>query len=117
MTFADLVRDLIGKRKLRVWIVLIAAVVLGAAAICDWSRPPRRQVSVALYQRIVIGGYRVILKPLSDRFIRCPFQPTCSMYSEKAMHVHGFPKGLWLTTGRLFRCMPWVRAGTRDPVP
>lgn len=116
MTFADLVRDLIGKRRLRVWIVLISAVVL-AAAICDWSRPPRRQVSVALYQKIVIGGYRVILKPLSDRFIRCPFQPTCSMYSEKAMHVHGFPKGLWLTTARLVRCMPWVRAGTRDPVP
>lgn len=117
MTFADFVRDLIGKRKLRVWIVFVAALVLAAAAGCDWSRPPARQVSVALYQRIVIGGYRAILKPLSDRFIRCSFRPTCSLYSEKAMHVHGFPKGLWLTTARLFRCMPWVRVGTRDPVP
>ncbi len=33
------------------------------------------------------------------------------------MLAHGFPKGLWLTTVRLFRCMPWVPAGTRDPVP
>ena len=70
-----------------------------------------------VYNRVAIGGYRLVLKPLSDRFIRCPFQPTCPIYSEEAMHAHGFPKGLWLTTARLFRCMPWVPAGTRDPVP
>ncbi len=92
-------------------------VVLAAAAICDWTRPPRQQISVALYERIVIGGYRVLLKPLSDRFVHCRFQPTCSRYSEEAMLAHGFPKGLWLTTARLLRCMPWVPVGTRDPVP
>jgi uncharacterized protein len=66
---------------------------------------------------MVIGGYRALLKPLSDRFVHCRFQPTCSRYSEEAMLAHGFPKGLWLTASRLFRCMPWVPAGTRDPVP
>ena len=91
--------------------------VLTAAALLDWTRPPRQQISVALYERIVIGGYRIILKPLSDRFVRCRFQPTCSRYSEEAMLAHGFPKGLWLTTSRLFRCMPWVPGDTRDPVP
>ena len=96
---------------------MIAAPVLVAAAICDWTRSPRQQVSVALYETIVIGGYRTFLKPLSDRFVRCRFQPTCAIYSEEAMHEHGFPKGLWLTTARLLRCMPWVPAGTRDPVP
>lgn len=104
-------------RAKRRWIVWIAAVFFAAAAICDWSRPPRQQISVALYDRIVIGGYRLLLRPLSDRFVRCRFQPTCSQYSEDAMLVHGFPKGLWLTTSRLFRCMPWVPVGTRDPVP
>jgi putative membrane protein insertion efficiency factor len=99
------------------WIILITAVVLGAAAIFDWMQPPRQQVSVALYQRVVIGGYRLALKPLAGRFIHCRFQPTCSHYSEEAMLEHGFPKGLWLTTSRLFRCMPWVPVGTRDPVP
>jgi putative membrane protein insertion efficiency factor len=104
-------------RKRRAWVIIGDAVVLAAAAICDWTRPPREQLSVALYQKVVIGGYRALLKPTSDRFIHCRFQPTCSQYSEEAMRTHGFPKGLWLTTSRLFRCMPWVPDGTRDPVP
>lgn len=98
-------------------ILVIAAVLLAAAAIFDWTRPPRQQISVALYQKIVLGGYRVFLRPLSDRFVRCRFEPTCSRYSEEAMLSHGFPKGLWLTTSRLLRCMPWVPPGTPDPVP
>ena len=104
-------------RKPRGRIIWIATVVLTAAALFDWTRPPRQQISVTLYERIVIGGYRVLLKPLSNRFVRCRFQPTCSLYSQKAMRAHGFPKGLWLTTARLFRCMPWVPADTYDPVP
>ena len=104
-------------RKRRAWAVWIALVVLAVAAICDWTRPPRQQISVALYNRMVIGGYRLVLKPLADRVVRCRFEPTCSQYSEEAMLAHGFPKGLWLTTSRLFRCMPWVPAGTHDPVP
>ena len=80
-------------------------------------RPPSKQVSVVLYETIVIKGYRTFLQSLGKRYIRCRFHPTCSVYSEQAMQVHGFPKGLWLTTSRIFRCMPWVPFGTEDPVP
>jgi putative membrane protein insertion efficiency factor len=96
---------------------LIGAIALGAAVICDWTRPPRAQVSVVVYERMVVGGYRHFLRPVTHHFTRCRFQPTCSCYSEEAMRAHGFPKGLWLTTARLFRCMPWVSMGTRDAVP
>jgi putative membrane protein insertion efficiency factor len=92
-------------------------VVLAIATIYDWTRPPSKQVSVVLYETIVIKGYRTFLQPLGKRFIRCRFNPTCSVYSEQAMQMRGFPKGLWLTTSRLFRCMPWVPFGTEDPVP
>jgi putative membrane protein insertion efficiency factor len=98
-------------------IVLIAAAVLAIAALCDWIRPPNRQVSVVLYNTIVIKGYRLLLQPLGKHIVRCRFRPTCSVYSEQAMLTHGFPKGVWLTTWRLFRCMPWVPFGTEDPVP
>jgi putative membrane protein insertion efficiency factor len=104
-------------RKRRQRIVLIAAAVVAIAALCDWTRPPSRQVSVVLYETIVIKGYRTFLQSLGKRYIRCRFNPTCSVYSEQAMQVHGFPKGLWLTSSRLFRCMPWVPFGTEDPVP
>ena len=102
----------------RGWVIVAVAVTTAAAALTyDWTRPPREQLSVALYERTVISGYRVCVKPVSDHFVRCRFQPTCSHYSEEAMLTHGFPKGLWLTMSRLFRCMPWVAVGTRDPVP
>jgi len=103
--------------KRRRLIFRVAAIVFAAAVLCDWMRPPSKQVSVALYETVVIKGYRFFLQPWGRRYIRCRFDPTCSVYSEQAMQVHGFPKGLWLTTSRLFRCMPWVPYGTHDPVP
>ena len=50
-----------------IWIIAIALTV---AALLDWTRPPRQQVSVALYNKMVIGGYRVVLRPLSNRFVQ-----------------------------------------------
>ena len=96
------------------WLICLVAVV-GLAA--DWMRPPKSQLSVLVYNTVVIGGYRTFLRPLGSRFVRCRYEPTCSAYSEEAMRVHGFPKGAWLTTSRLFRCMPNVPLGTKDPVP
>ena len=103
----------------RRWIrfVLVCAILLLGGVALDWTRPPREQLSVALYNKVVLGGYRTFLKPVSDRFIRCRFEPTCSAYSEEAMLTYGFPKGFKLTVGRLFRCMPWIPEGTKDPVP
>jgi putative membrane protein insertion efficiency factor len=104
-------------RKRRQRIILIVAAALAVAAAVDWMRPPKRQISVVLYNTIVIKGYRLLLQPAGRHIVRCRFHPTCSVYSEQAMETHGFPKGLWLTTSRLFRCMPWVPFGTEDPVP
>jgi uncharacterized protein len=103
-----------GRRRRKFWLaVLVVAVVLAL----DWMRPPSTQFSVLLYNTIVVKGYRTFLRPIGNHFIRCPFTPTCSVYSEEAMLAHGFPKGVWLTTSRLFRCMPWVPFGTKDPIP
>ncbi|MDQ6809106.1 MAG: membrane protein insertion efficiency factor YidD [Verrucomicrobiota bacterium] len=96
---------------------MVAAVALAAAAIFDWTRPPARQVSVAAYRKLVLGSYRTLVRPATSHLIRCPFQPTCSAYSEEAMRRFGFPKGLGLSITRLMRCMPWVPVGTPDPVP
>jgi uncharacterized protein len=104
-------------RQRRRWIFRIGAIFFTAAVLCDWMRPPSQQISVILYETVVIKGYRLFLQSWSKRYIRCRFDPTCSVYSEEAMLAHGFPKGLWLTTSRLFRCMPWVPFGTPDPVP
>lgn len=98
-------------------IKLIAAVALAAAAIFDWTRPPERQVSVPLYEHVVIWPYRTLMRPATSHFIQCRFKPTCSEYSVEAVREYGFPIGAWMTTKRLFRCMPGVPLGTPDPVP
>ncbi|MBA3763139.1 MAG: membrane protein insertion efficiency factor YidD [Chthoniobacterales bacterium] len=105
------------KRRRLAWIKLIVAVVFAAAAIFDWTRPPQHQLSVHLYEGAVAGPYRWLIRPMSTLFVRCRYLPTCSQYSVEAVRAHGLPKGLWLTTKRLLRCMPWVPMHTRDPVP
>ena len=102
-------------RRRRIFWLVCLIVAVGLAA--DWMQPPRRQLTVLTYNTVVIGGYRMFLRPLGSRFVRCRFTPTCSVYSEEAMLAHGFPKGAWLTTSRLLRCMPNVPFGTNDPVP
>ena len=104
-------------RRARYWITLIAAAAIAAVAIFDWTRAPREQFSVRAYDFAVIGGYRATVRPITSHFTRCRFRPTCSRYSEEAMHAHGFPRGLLLTAWRLIRCEPWVRPNTYDPVP
>jgi putative membrane protein insertion efficiency factor len=104
-------------RRRRVWLISIAAAVLAAAAMADWTRPPDHQLSVRLYEQAVIKPYRALVRPGVSRFIHCRFAPTCSEYSVQAFRAHGFPKGAWLTVKRLCRCMPWVPFGTFDPVP
>ncbi len=107
---------LLGKDR-RFWIQLIAAVALAAAAISDWSRPPAQQASVFLYERAVVSPYHWLVRPMMSFYVRCRYQPTCSQYSVEAVRAYGFPTGIWMTTKRLLRCMPWVPLGTRDPVP
>ncbi len=91
--------------------------IVAVAAMCDWVRPPGQQWSVRAYDFAVIGFYRAAVRPITKHLVRCRFRPTCSEYSEQAMALHGFPRGVVLTVVRLVRCGPWVRAGTRDPVP
>ena len=103
------------RRKRR--IKIIAAVVLAAAAIFDWTRPAQNQLSVKAYERVVLGGYRKFVRPVSSKVVRCRFLPTCSAYSAEAVQKHGLPRGVWLTTKRVVRCNPWTQLGTHDPVP
>ncbi len=107
----------LSKRDRRFWIKCIAAVALAAAAIFDWTKPPARQISVVVYEQAVVGPYRWLVRPMMSLYVRCRYQPTCSQYSVEAVRAYGFPTGVWMTTKRLFRCMPWVPLGTRDPVP
>lgn len=62
----------------------------------------------------LVKAYRLFLSPWLGS--ACRFEPTCSVYSLRALQDHGAAAGTYLTLARLARCHPWC-AGGHDPVP
>ena len=101
-------------REERVFLALLLCLALFFTF--DACRPPARQVSVRLF-RFGVAEYRAHLRPLTSRFIRCRFNPTCSGYSLQAVERFGIARGLVLSAHRIWRCRGSVPLGTYDPVP
>lgn len=93
--------------------VLVLMLVLGAL---DSFRRPEAQVTARFYVASV-HGYQVAIRPLLSPYIRCRFQPTCSVYSAEAVRRWGIQHGLLLTWRRVASCQRTVALGTLDPVP
>ena len=101
-------------REERVVLALLFCIALFFA--CDATRPPPKQVSVRLF-RLGVAEYRAHLHPLTGRFIRCRFNPTCSAYALEAVERFGIAHGLALAAHRIWSCRDSVPLGTYDPVP
>ena len=96
------------------WLAAILLVLLLFAA--DALRPPQNQVSVRLFSACV-AAYHHYLHPITGRFFRCRYNPTCSRYSVEAVRKYGIIKGGWMSARRIASCRSTVPLGTRDPVP
>lgn len=92
--------------------ILVLAMFFGA----DAMRSPGDQVSVRLFAASV-EGYHRFLHPVTGRFIRCRYSPTCSDYAVQAVQKYGIAKGGWMGLRRIASCRPSVPMGTVDPVP
>jgi putative membrane protein insertion efficiency factor len=62
---------------------------------------------------LMVGLYRALFGAQLGG--ACRFHPSCSVYAEEAIRVHGLARGLWLAGHRVFRCRPGVPGGF-DPV-
>ncbi len=96
--------------------VLVCAVSIGGLLWLDALRPPAKQLS----SRFCIGLVRIYQehgRPITRKFVRCRYVPTCSEYSVEAFEKFGFFRGLGLTVKRISSCRRNVPLGTRDPVP
>jgi putative membrane protein insertion efficiency factor len=69
---------------------------------------------MTVFLRALIWLYRHSLSLFLGR--HCRFLPTCSVYADEALRVHGAVKGSKLALKRLCRCHPWGGQGF-DPVP
>ena len=92
--------------------ILLMAILLAA----DAMRPPRSQVSVRLFAASV-DGYHRYLHPLTGRYIRCRYSPTCSEYAVQAVRKYGIARGGWMSIRRIASCNSSVPMGTVDPLP
>ena len=95
---------------------LAAILLLGILFAADAMRTPQHQVSVRVFAASVAGYHRYI-HPLTGRFIRCRYSPTCSDYAVQAVRKYGIAKGGWMGLRRIASCRPGVPMGTVDPVP
>jgi hypothetical protein len=66
--------------------------------------------------RLAVAVVRAYQGAASGRISPCRFYPSCSNYAVEALAVHGFWRGLSLTTRRLVRCRPFGSHGV-DLVP
>ena len=69
---------------------------------------------IATFLLMGIRFYRVLVK-LFGMTSPCRFYPTCSLYAQQAIHLHGPLLGLRMTAGRLLRCHPWNPGGIDLP--
>jgi uncharacterized protein len=95
---------------------LAVLVLLLISGLLDSLRRPQSQVTARLYVAS-IHGYQVAIRPLLSPYIRCRYQPTCSVYSAEAVERWGIRQGLLLTWRRVASCRQTVALGTVDPVP
>ncbi len=61
-----------------------------------------------------VSFYRVFLSHFFGG--SCKFYPSCSVYAQEAIAMHGARRGSWLALKRLLRCRPFTKGGF-DPVP
>ncbi|WP_350343675.1 membrane protein insertion efficiency factor YidD [Proteinivorax tanatarense] len=67
-----------------------------------------------IFAIFLLKSYQKYLSPLKGP--TCRFFPTCSSYGIEAYRKHGFFKGTFLMTKRVFKCNPF-NSGGYDPVP
>ena len=69
-------------------------------------------------KRVFLALIRFYQKRISPNCSpRCRFTPTCSAYAYEAIQKYGACKGGWLALRRFFRCHPFYKGDTYDPVP
>ena len=66
--------------------------------------------------RLAVALVRAYQGAASGRVSPCRFYPSCSNYAVEAFTVHGFWRGLGLSSRRLVRCRPFGSHGV-DLVP
>lgn len=98
----------------KLWLATLLVVVV--LFVADALRPPQNQVSVRLFA-LSVEGYHRFLHPVTARYARCRYNPTCSRYAVEAVQKYGIAKGGWLSVRRIASCKSSVPMGTRDPVP
>lgn len=62
----------------------------------------------------LIKIYQKLISPILGK--NCRFIPTCSVYTYKAIEIHGVIKGIYLGIKRILKCHPFNKGGY-DPVP
>jgi len=67
-------------------------------------------------KKLMLGAIAWYQQAFAYRLSPCRFFPSCSVYAQEAIQVHGARRGAILVARRLLRCRPFGPSGY-DPVP
>lgn len=109
MKIREYINRMNGGRKIIYLMVIIFIIIM-----IDMSRLPEKQVS-AKALLFGIGMYRKYISPKIGGFVRCKFEPTCSMYGYYSIKWYGAFWGGLKTMNRLMRCSPFSKSHGYDP--
>jgi putative component of membrane protein insertase Oxa1/YidC/SpoIIIJ protein YidD len=93
-------------------LIVICSVLFGCLSV-DAVLPARYQ-ALANVAIGFVDVYQVVGRPVTRRFVRCRFQPSCSDYSKAVFAKYGFWLGAFKTLDRLSRCRASTPMGTVD---
>jgi putative membrane protein insertion efficiency factor len=95
-------------------LALVLPVLVLAVGVYDAQHRPPERVGVRLFVASV-ELYRLTVRPLTSRWIRCRYRPTCSEYAIEAVEKYGLLGGLARANRRVWSCRRSVPMGTFDP--
>jgi putative membrane protein insertion efficiency factor len=93
----------------------LISILLVAGISIDLSRPAASQLSASAAVGCIHFYQRHLSRFAAATGAGCRFQPTCSVYAERAIRRDGMLKGGWRALARVARCGPWTPMGTVDP--
>jgi len=99
--------------KLKILFFLFVIFIFFIFALDNHKQPSKQLTTRSAL--LLIDLYQHEVRPITEGFVQCRFEPSCSEYSKECLKIYGFPDGFIFSAYRIIRCQNNVPRHTFDP--